>query len=190
MVAAARTEQRRIQLAMRRIARAKSPGSRSRTLFHDVHFYLIAWGRVAKLAQYVSDRSGFSRVKLVMKRNRSLLKKMTDFRDHLEHFEERLPGGPPRRALREGGDLFNMVGDQMSIGGERVDVGAESLRRLVVFVEEFETAVLYDALEELRQREPTSVPHQVRRAALQVGIDRRLGQIRRKLRKAPATRPR
>ncbi len=190
MFAAARTEQRRIQRAMRRISGLKRPGQNTRTLFHDVHFYLICWGRVAKLAKYVTHTSGFSRAELVVKRHRLLLNKMTAFRDHLEHFEERLPGGPPRRALRERGDLFNMVGDHVSIGGERVDVGANGLQRLAVFVEEFETAVLYDALEELAQREPTGVPHQVQRAVLQVGIDRRVSQVQRRLLNSPAARPR
>lgn len=188
MFDAARVQQQRIQRTRRRISRAGLLRRGHRALFYEVHFYLICWARVQKLAQYVTDKSGFSRAKLVLKRHRALLNRMTVFRDHLEHFEERLPGGPRRRALRVAGDLFNISGTLVSIGGEQVDVGAGSLHRLVSLVEEFETAVLYDALEELAQRESSGVPHQVQRAAVSVAMDRKLRQVRQMLRNSQATR--
>ena len=91
---AAKFQQRRIE----RARTAASKGIRPRrtmhgNLFNDVHFYLICWARIAKLGRFITDKTRFKRAGLVLRRYHAELKERIDCRDHLEHFEERLPGG-------------------------------------------------------------------------------------------------
>jgi hypothetical protein len=183
-LSAAKVQQRRIRRARQSIWKQPGVGRRGRTLFHDVHFYLICWARIAKLASFVARVTRFPRAKLVLKRYHSRLEQMSDFRDHLEHFEERLPGGSKHHVLKVPADLFNMAGDFATIGGERVNVGTESLRLLVAIVEEFKAAALFDALETLATADPTRVSHLVRRAALDVGMARTIKQVQKALRES------
>jgi hypothetical protein len=185
---AARIQHRRIRRAKESIWQGPRPGRRLRSLFFEIHFYLICWARIAKLASFVTRATGFRRPKLVLKRYRTRLEQMSNFRDHLEHFEERLPGGSRHQALRVPGDLFNLAGDSASIGGETVNVGAESLRLLVALVDEFETAVLFEALEILWSVDPARVSHLVRQAALRVEIPRTIRQIHKMLGYSPPSK--
>lgn len=185
---AARTQHRRIRRAKDSIWQGPRPGRRLRSLFFEIHFYLICWARIAKLASFVTRATGFRRPKLVLKQYHTRLKQMSDFRDHLEHFEERLPGGSRHQALRVPGDLFNVAGDSASIGGDTVNVGEESLRLLVAIVDEFETAVLFDALETLWSADPARVSHLVRQAALRVEIPRTIRQIHKMLGYSPPSK--
>ena len=178
---AAKVQQRRIRRAWKLARKQPGMGRGGRTLFHDVHFYLICWARVAKLASFVARVAQFPQVKLVLRRYHARLQQMLDFRDHLEHFEERLPGGTRHHVLKVPGDLFNMVGDFATIGGERVNVGTDSLQLLVVIVEEFKSAVLFDALETLAATDPTRAAHLIRRAAVEIGIVRTIKQIQKAL---------
>jgi hypothetical protein len=101
----------------RRIERARAAtfvGIRLRkhihgNLFNDVHFYLICWARIAKLARFIADKTRFKRVGLVLRRYHPELKERIDCRDHLEHFEERLPGGVKQDRLPVPNDLLNMI---------------------------------------------------------------------------------
>ena len=96
---AARRQRRRITGAQRRLRGAlagrKSPTTPLGGIFSDVHFYVICWSRIAKLAGYVRDITGWRRVGLTVRRYRRDLDQMVEARDHLEHFEERLPGRMP-----------------------------------------------------------------------------------------------
>lgn len=181
-LAAARVQQRRINSAKRMMVRNWAAGRGRRILFHDVHFYLICWGRVSKLAHFVVRITQFPQARLVLKRYRTRLDQMVGFRDHLEHFEERLPGGSKRHILRVPGDLFNMSGDFATIGGDRVDVGEASLRLLALIVSEFKTAVLFDALASLAVKDPNSAARLIQAAARDVGLARVMRDVRRGLR--------
>jgi hypothetical protein len=183
-LAAAKVQQRRINRARKSVWKRPGVGRHGATLFHDVHFYLICWARVAKLAKFVAGVTRFPRAKLVLRRYRTRLEEMTDFRDHLEHFEERLPGGSKQHVLKVPGDLFNMVGDSATIGGEKVNVGIDSLRLLVAIVEEFKAAVLFDALETLVAVDAPRVSHLIRRAALDIGLARTTRQVQKALRES------
>jgi len=181
-LAAAQVQQQRIRRAKKSILQKPLTGGRINSLFFDVHFYLICWARIDKLATFVARHTGFQQPKLVLRRYRSRLDRMSDFRDHLEHFEERLPGSSARHeTLRVPADLFNMFGDSVTIGGDTVNVGIESFSLLAGIVDEFEEAVLFDALETLWSVEPARVSHLLRRAALPGQILRTTRQIQRML---------
>jgi hypothetical protein len=118
-------------------------------LFNDVHFYLICWARIAKLGRFIADKTRFKRVGLVLRRYHAELKERIDCRDHLEHFEERLPGGMKQDRLPVPNDLLNMINQYVTYGGRKLDVGPDSMRLLQTIVAEFRTAILFDAVETL-----------------------------------------
>lgn len=152
-VAAARLQQRRIARTRRSLLGRRWKGNA--TLFADIHFYLICWARVAKLTRFISGSVRFSRpaqfkrTRLALKRYHKHLDEMVDARDHLEHLEDRLPGQHKHQTLKVPNDLMNLSGDHLTFGGDRFDVGPSSLRHLVRFVDEFRTAILFDAIEVL-----------------------------------------
>ena len=154
-VAAAKRQRRRIAQGKRTLAKQldarKHPGPLRALagLFHDVDFYVVCRARIAKLSKFLSQRTRFQRLGRVLRRYRSELDQMIRARDHLEHFEERLPGGSRRNKLRNPSDLFNIAGDHMTFGGERFDVGPTNLSMLTDFVSELRAALLYDALDVL-----------------------------------------
>jgi hypothetical protein len=113
------------------------------------------------------------------------LKARIDARDHLEHFEERLPGGKKHQKLADPRDLLNMVGTHMSYGGTRVDVGPESMTLLTSFVAEFSLALLYDAAEALASQNAPALERQIRSAWTELRIR---GEARRARLPAPARR--
>ena len=89
---------------------------------------------------------------------------MIDARDHLEHFEERLPGGTKRHLLHQQHDLFNMVGDHMTFGGRKFDVGRKSVEVLGAIVAELRDAILFDSLEVLAGADPKLLIRRLRQA--------------------------
>ena len=178
-LSAAKVQQRRIARAKRLMGRNWAAKRSRGMLLHDVHFYLICWGRVSKLLKFIVRITQFPQARFVLKRYRTRLDAMIEFRDHLEHFEERLPGGAERHNLKKPGDLFNMFGDLASIGGDRVDVGQASLRLLKLIVSEFKRAVLFEALTRLAETDPTSTVRLIRNAARNAGLARTMRQIRR-----------
>jgi len=113
---AAKRQQRRIEQASAAIVKGINSRKHIRgNLFNEVHFYLICWARIAKLARYIADKTRFKRVGLVLRRYRVELKDRVDCRDHLEHFEERLPGGIRQNKLLVPNDLLNMIGDHVTM---------------------------------------------------------------------------
>lgn len=142
---AAKRQHRRIKRAM---AAPQRPGAKFRSsLFDDIHFYLISWSRVVKLARFISSRTRFRRTGLVLRRYYSDFQSRIDGRDHLEHFEDRLPGGPKVKRLKTPNDLLNLRNQCITYGGKRLDVGPDSLKLLVSAIHEFRAALLYDSIE-------------------------------------------
>lgn len=136
----------------RRIRKAKAapwrPDAKSRSsLFHDIHFYLISWSRIAKLARYISDRTRFPGIGLVLRRYYPDFESYIDGRDHLEHFEERFPGGSKVKRLKTPNDLLNITNQYITYGSKRLDVGPDSLNLLLTAKREFRTALLYDSIQ-------------------------------------------
>lgn len=162
-VEAAKRQNRRIKRAM---VAPWRPGAKSRSsLFDDTHFYLISWSRIAKLARFISAKTRFHRIGLVLRRYRSDFESRIDARDHLEHFEERLPGGPKVTRLKTPNDLFNMTNQYMTYGGKRLDVGSDSLKLLLSAIREFRTALLYDSIQTIADVDGPSLKRLLDRAA-------------------------
>lgn len=132
---AAKRQQRRIERA--KAGPTKKVTARTRSLFDEVHFYLICWARIAKLTRFIARCTRFRRTGLVLRRYHAELTERVNGRDHLEHFEERLPGGPRRHDLAVPGDLLNMAGYFLTYGGRKIDVGPASVLLLRAIVTEF-----------------------------------------------------
>jgi len=145
---AAKRQQRRIEQT--KASPLKTIRSRRHTnwnMFNEIHFYLICWSRIAKLGRFIADKTRFKRAGLVLRRYHAELKDRVDCRDHLEHFEERLPGAVNQVKLLVPNDLLNMINDHVTYGGRKVDVGAESFHLLQAIVAELRTAILFDAID-------------------------------------------
>lgn len=163
---AARREQRRMTRA--RTADWKCAKPRRGSLFADIHFYLIIWSRIAKLARFIANQTQFRRTGLVLRRYDAELKEKIDARDHLEHFEERLPGGSRQWKLEVPNDLLNMTNDFLTYGGRKLDVGPTSLRLLTTIINEFRTALLFDSVEALASADPNRLLVLLKKAASSV----------------------
>lgn len=167
---AAKRQQRRIERAKAGLTkRATAP---TRSLFDEVHFYLICWARIAKLTRFIARSTKFRRTGLVLRRYHAELTERVDGRDHLEHFEERLPGGPRRHELTVPGDLLNMAGHFLTYGGRKIDVGPASALLLRAIVTQFRAALLFDSVEALAAAEPNQVFTLLRRAGSRVYLAR------------------
>jgi len=170
---AAKRQLRRIERA--RAATVKGVLSRKRTrgnLFNEIHFYLICWARIAKLARFIADKTRFKRVGLVLRRYHVELKDRIDCRDHLEHFEERLPGGAKQNKLLVPNDLLNMIGEHVTYGGRKLDVGPASIRLLQTIANELRTALLFDGIETLATADANRLSFLIQRAASNIQIAR------------------
>ena len=168
---AAKRQQHRIERA--RAAILKGILSRRHVrgnLFNEVHFYLICWARIAKLGRFIADKTRFKRVGLVLRRYNAELKERIDCRDHLEHFEERLPGGAKQSKLLAPNDLLNMINEHVTYGGRKLDVGPASIRLLQTIVTELRAAVLFDATETLCTADTDHLSFLIQRAASNIQI--------------------
>jgi hypothetical protein len=167
---AAKRQQRRIEKAKAGLTRRAT--ARTRSLFDEVHFYLICWARIAKLTQFIARSTRFRRTGLVLRRYQAELIDRVDGRDHLEHFEERLPGGPKRHELAIPGDLLNISGHFLTYGSRRLDVGPASAVLLRSIVNEFRTVLLFDSVEALAAAEPNQLLALFRGAGSRVYVAR------------------
>jgi hypothetical protein len=150
----------------------------SGNLFNEVHFYLICWARIAKLARFIADKTRFRRVGLVLRRYHAELKERIDCRDHLEHFEERLPGGGKQDKLLAPNDLLNMINEHVTYGGRKLDVGPASIGLLRTIVAELRAAVLFDAAEALCTADPDRLSFMIQRAATVIQIAKVTGAVK------------
>jgi hypothetical protein len=181
---AAKRQQRRIERAK---ASSHSPpprskvSSRGRNLFHDVHFYIISWQRIYKIAEFIRDKTKFSRTGLVIRRYNRDLENRRKARVHLEHFEEQVPGGKKHNELAVPNDLLNMENQYLTFGGLRVDIGPDSIRLLKMFRDEFFTAVKYDSIEALARKDESRLSFLLNRAAKEVSIARSTRKVKRML---------
>lgn len=167
---AAKRQQHRIERAKATVPKRLLRPNRS--MFDEVHFYLICWARIAKLSRFITQTTRFRRSGRVLRRYRPDFNARVDARDHLEHFEERLPGHPRRMTLAIPSDLLNMHGDFFTYGGKRVDIGPASLRLLNTIVTEFRTAILYDSIEAIEKADVDRAIMLLRRAASKVHLAR------------------
>lgn len=180
---AAKRQQRRFERIKASTHKAIREGRprRCEGLFADVHFYLICWTRIEKSACFIRDATGFKLLGQVLRRYRTELKDRRDARNHLEHFEERLPGGRNHRKLRVSNDLLNMRNDFLTYGGRELDVGPNSIRLLKEIVGQLQRAILFDSLEALRTTDEPSLVRLLKKAAGDVHIARTTRQLKRML---------
>ncbi len=161
-----------------RRAKGVTPG---RNLFGDVHFYIISWERIYKLAESIRKNTRFSRTGVVLRRYRSDLVSRRKARHHLEHLEERIPGGKYQSKLAVPNDLLNMANQYFTFGGSRLDVGPGSIRLLKEFCDEFFTAVKYDSIEALERKDKRRLLVLITKAGRQVHLARLTRQVKRML---------
>lgn len=58
----------------------------------ELHFYASAWALVGRMIERMKRRSGLKAFGTAHKTWGALFERYADLRDHLEHFDERLPG--------------------------------------------------------------------------------------------------
>jgi len=121
-----------------------------RQAFVDMHFYFVAWDAIGKMMRVVVDSSGFDSAQRVYERHSKTIERYRSARHHLEHFDERLPGGRRAKRLSMPGDLGNLSGNTYSFGGETWDIGPASLEKLTAIVEEFEREIREEGIERHR----------------------------------------
>lgn len=168
---AARRQQQRIKRAKSAFLKHIHSGRLKRdNLFNEVHFYLICWARIAKLGGFIRDKTRFRHVGLVLRHYHSEFQKRIDCRDHLEHFEERLPGGVKQSKLHVPGDLLNMMNEHVTYGGRKLDVGPASLTLLQTIVAKLRAAILYDAVEALAAANNKHLADSIQRAVTNIQI--------------------
>jgi hypothetical protein len=86
---------------------------RQRQMFVEIHLYFVCWANVYRLMKFAVQSTGLGRD--AWSRHHAVLRRATDAREHLEHFEERLPGG--RRVPPNPTDLTNMRDERFTLGG-------------------------------------------------------------------------
>ncbi len=173
-LAAAKRQQRRIkQAGETRINSFRSRKHKHYNLFNEIHFYLICWARIAKLARFIAEKTRFRQVGLVLRRYSAELKARIDCRDHLEHFEERLPGGKNQKKLLVPNDLLNMKNEYLTYGGRKLNVGPESLILLKTIVAELHQAILFDAIETLANTDIDRLATLINQTAISIQIGKR-----------------
>lgn len=160
---AARIQKKRIGKAIAKLNRGT--GVQDSNLHSEVHFYLVCVSRIASFARFVAGCTRFPRVARVLKRHRKILDASVKMRNHLEHIEERFPGGNKRSRLVAPGDLFNTWGTTMSFGGEPLEFGPSHTDAIRTFVSEFRRALLYDKIESMAEADPDRLAVLLRRDA-------------------------
>ncbi len=182
---AATRQQRRIERIRTSMLRAMREGRprRGEDLYADIHFYLICWARIYKLACFIRSAVGFRRIRQVFQQYESELTARKDARDHLEHFEKCLRGrwGTKNRKPKDPSDLLNMTNEFLTYGGKKVDVGPNSIRLLKEIIARFQLAVLYGSLEALDTTDEPRLVRLLTKAARDVQLARTTNQVKRML---------
>jgi hypothetical protein len=167
-VLAAKEQMGRFEAGLAEMERLKAP-EHARTMnqaFADLHLYFVCWSHVRMMLALVSTRSGFGIA--VPQQDRAKLDRYKQARDHLEHFDERLPGGNPRPRHLSTVPIYDRVssgslsrnGDARSweFFGDSWDVSAGTVNELHSIAFDFETGILRAAIQTFDSN-PSSSPH-------------------------------
>lgn len=129
-------------------------------IFIEVHFYFICWDSIRKMVAFLRSHSGFKVINEIYKRRKKLLEDYGAARDHLEHYNERLLGRRKGKALSNPSDMGNLHGYIYSLGGEKYDVGPDSLKRLKKIVKDLNAQICKEGMIRYRKiNEQENVGH-------------------------------
>ncbi|MBI4522769.1 MAG: hypothetical protein HY695_03025 [Deltaproteobacteria bacterium] len=132
----------------------KSRGGTLSSLFRDIHFYLICWNIVGRDLTLVRHITGFPALRQALRPYVTVFQEYKKMRDHYEHFDERLPGRARSNRLKRKNDLGNLAGNTLSFGGDQIDVGPKSLKRLRQGANDVLLALKVDALRIIAEQNP------------------------------------
>jgi hypothetical protein len=148
-VVSAGEQMRRFEEGLSSLTSPQTDHAALRQAYVDLHFYFVCWSRVDEMIRLVERRSGFG---LSLPANdRAELKHYKQARHHLEHYAQRLPGGPempqPMSEALQLGSL-RIDGDVRAweYANEPWDVSRRSLEVLRRIAFDFETAILGAAI--------------------------------------------
>lgn len=122
--------------------------------FLAIHFYLTCWCIIHRHLLLIRKVSQLREVGLTLRPHLRVLKNYTDARDHYEHIDERLPGQKNAHLLAVRNDLGNFNNYTLSFGGERIDIGPESLKLLKKIVGDTLRALKIGTIEKLAKENP------------------------------------
>lgn len=113
-----------------------------------MHFYFVCWSTVWRMLELIRLDSGLGApLAVAYRKHRHTAERFDTARDHLKHFDERLPGARKqrgrmtRRPLAKPWDLGNLAGSTFSFGGDGWDVSAASLKALEAMVADYRDAI-------------------------------------------------
>lgn len=110
----------------------------------DAHFYFTCWDTIYKILKKLKQSSGLACVKPILNKYKGEFERYRKARDHMEHFDERLPGG--QRAHKDG-PYPSVVSDtreaiEFVFAGEKWDISEHSLIILRTIVLELRRSVI------------------------------------------------
>lgn len=147
-VEAARTQVAKIVALERELA---NPGPTYSATFWQTfahsHLYILCWAAVARLLEVIKSHSGLKSPHQIYTQYLPVLKGYSRARDHLEHYEERLPKGKKHEELANPSDFGTLRSGLFSIGGESCDVSESSFQMLRGLVAELEKGILAEGRE-------------------------------------------
>jgi len=177
---AAKRQYRRIQRARRTMMEPDKRRAKQapRGMFADVHFYLICWTQIHKHLALIRRIEQLRRTTALIDDCKSEFMLRRDFRNHLEHYETRLPGQAAYEKMKGSYFYSCMSDDDFQFGVDRVDVGPKSIRFLNSFMAAFKQAVLFDSLEILERNDPDRLVNHMKGAANGVKADRKIKKLK------------
>ena len=134
----ARAQWERFQDDMRELRR-NSPGwpswfSRARC---DAHLYIVCWSHIGKMMQVATRAAKQPTMTAFWGKCHAKFDEYDKVRDHLEHFDERLPGGKRTDEGVDPGDLGRFDEWEFSLGGLTWDIGPASIQLLEELASEY-----------------------------------------------------
>jgi hypothetical protein len=139
---AAHTQQSLItKYRSRAIPRTEKYSANMIQAFIHVHLYFICWAAIRRMLEVLRRTSGLDGPSQIYKKYRATLESYAEARHHLEHYEERLPGGKKSQELANSYDYGNLQNGYFSLGGFRWSVNKDGLKILEAVVAELTEAI-------------------------------------------------
>jgi hypothetical protein len=133
-------------------------------LFADIHFYAICWNAIGRNLTVIRSETKSYGMRCAMRPYAADFTEYKRMRDHLEHFDDRLPGRRGVKRLKQPWDLGNAFGGVYSFGGDKVDIGPQSLLRLRRVVTSVEMALKQEFWQTIVKNRPDAIQRLARMA--------------------------